>query len=80
MSGITPIIRTEIEAMKKLTWSLHSEDPEPSGKVKKDERPTETADSTAVATDVKRLETKVRYIGNTSAKTDRLIVMQHSND
>ncbi|CAI8038246.1 hypothetical protein GBAR_LOCUS21322 [Geodia barretti] len=51
--------KAEIEAMKKLTRSPQSEDPEPSGKVKKEEGPTETADSTAVATDVKRLETKV---------------------
>ena len=63
--------------MKKLTRSLHSEDPEPSGKVKKEEGPTETAHST---TDVKRLETKVRLETHRPVKTDRLIVMQQSND
>ena len=66
--------------MKKLTRSPQSEDPEPSGKVKKEEGPTETADSTAVATDVKRLETKVRLETHRSVKTDRLIVMQQCND
>ena len=63
--------------MKKLTRSLHSEDPEPSGKVKKEEGPTEAAHST---TDVKRLETKVRLETHRSVKTDRLIVMQQCND
>ena len=50
----------EIEAMKTLTQSLHSENPEQSSSAKKKELPPETTDATAVASDVKRLETKVK--------------------
>lgn len=46
--------------MKTLAQSLHSENPEQSSSVKKKELPPETTDATAVASDVKKLETKVK--------------------